>query len=149
MSEKPKAGSGNEVELLHTLFELVELVSAAPLVYVRYSEGSGFEVEGGSVDAESGLSLPGLSVNPLTPETWWTRPLMDWLARQLCQYKHLQDRNPERQAWVLRGRVIARGPDCEPLLIDVQPLARLHDQVLKEAQRVYKERFRVHSGPED
>ncbi|MGJ9404517.1 DUF6098 family protein [Arthrobacter sp. KK5.5] len=46
----------------------------------------------------------------------WTGPVRDWLARQLCQYKHLKERNPEHHAWVARGRCVARGPDCEPLL---------------------------------
>ncbi len=55
------------------------------------------------MDTESGLDLPGLSVNPLHAEDWWVRPLEDWLARQVCQYKELRDKNPDRFAWALRG----------------------------------------------
>jgi uncharacterized protein DUF6098 len=72
---------------------------------------------GGSVDYESGLRLPGFSANPLDPERWWTRPLRDWLARQLCQYAHIKDSADDgRVAWILKGDVAGRGPDNEPLI---------------------------------
>ena len=140
---------GSKADIIHSLGELEELVRAVPAIYLRYSERPVFGPENGSIDTESGLRLPGLSTNPLTPESWWTRPLADWLARQLCQYKYLQDKNPARQAWGLEGRVIARGPDCEPLLIDVRVRARLDDGVVGEAEQLYKENFDARSGPED
>ncbi|WP_259608144.1 MULTISPECIES: DUF6098 family protein [Microbacterium] len=31
----------------------------------------------------------------------------------------------DRIAWVLTGRIVGRGPDCEPLLDDVRPVAQL------------------------
>lgn len=120
----------------------------ATRLYVRYSEGPGQDFESTSVDTESGLELPGLSVNPLDPEPWWTRPTGDWLARQLCQYKHLRDRNPQRIAWVLRGRVVGRGPDCEPLLADAECVAELTDTLLEEAEQRYEDRFAAGVGPE-
>ncbi|WP_460943154.1 DUF6098 family protein [Okibacterium endophyticum] len=131
------------------LAELVELVEGEPGLFIRYSRGFDHDVNTGSIDTESGLELPGLSVNPLSPEPWWTRPLRDWLARQLCQYKHLQDKNPERHAWVLRGRCVGRGPDCEPLMVDIVEVARLSDRLLAEAQAAYEERFDAGRGPED
>ena len=100
-----------------------------------------------ALEAELG-DEPGLSVNPLDPESWWTRPTVDWLARQLCQYKHLSERNPDRLAWVLHGEEVARGPDCEPLLVDVEFVARLTDRLLAEAERRYHERFDAGRGPE-
>jgi hypothetical protein len=133
---------------LDRLAELESLVAADDELHVRYSPGFEHDMESGSTDIESGLELPGLSVNPLTPEPWWSRPLRDWLARQLCQYKQLKDDNPRRQAWVLRGRCVARGPDCEPLLDDVVPVALLSDRLLAEADRVYHERFQAGVGPE-
>ncbi|MRG60652.1 hypothetical protein GE115_12350 [Agromyces sp. CFH 90414] len=117
-------------------------------LYVRYSEGPDDDRAGGSIDTESGLELPGLSVNPLDPEPWWTRPVEDWLARQLCQYKHLRDRNPERRAWLVCGDVVGRGPDCEPLLADAEFLAVLDDGVLAEAERRYRDHFDAGRGPE-
>lgn len=117
-------------------------------LFVRYSEGPEKDAEGRSIDTESGLELPGLSANPLDPEPWWTRPTADWLARQLCQYKHLSERNPDRLAWVLHGEEIARGPDCEPLLVDVEFVARLTDRLLAEAEQRYHERFDAGRGPE-
>jgi hypothetical protein len=131
-----------------TLAELVDAVRSHERVYVRYSEGPEQDRDS-SVDTESGLTLPGLSVNPLHPEEWWTRPLEDWLARQVCQYRELQEKNPDRFAWVLTGVGVGRGPDCEPLLREVSPIARLDDQLLEEADRRYKARFRAGRGPED
>ncbi len=132
--------------VITTLDDLCNLVRDAGAVYLRYS--SGFETDRGgtSRDGESGLDLPGLSVNPLTPERWWTRPLADWLARQICQYRHLAAEE-ERFAWVLEGECVGRGPDCEPLLADVVPLGRLHDDLLQEAGRVYDERFDAGNRP--
>lgn len=135
------------MRFVKSLEELEQLVDAEPLVFVRYSEGFEHDARSGSIDTESGLELPGLSVNPLTPEDWWTRPLRDWLARQLCQYEHLHEQNPERHAWVLAGREVGRGPDCEPLLADIDPLARLADSVLAEAESVYQHNFDAGRGP--
>lgn len=138
-----------EPQQLQSLRDLATLVSETPELYIRYSEGPEADSSRGSVDTESGLELPGLSVNPLAPESWWSRPLTDWLARQLCQYKSLGEKNPNRHAWVVGGREVARGPDCEPLLNDVVPVARLSDKLLEEAEALYKERFNAGQGPED
>jgi len=132
-----------------TLSELADLVRSRSPLYVRYSEGPERDARGRSLDFESGLDLPGLSVNPLTPERWWTRPLNDWLARQLCQYDYLVKEEPERYAWALQGRVVARGPDNEPLLVDVEPIARLSDDVLREAEQRYRSKFDAGRGPTD
>lgn len=88
-------------------------------------------------------------MNPLRPEDWWTRPVEDWLARQVCQYKELQEKNPDRFAWVLRGVEVGRGPDCEPLLRGVVPIARLSDELLDEATTRHEEKFDAGRGPED
>jgi hypothetical protein len=48
-------------------------------------------------------------------------------------YAHLSDDQPDHIAWVLTGRIAERGPDNEPLLVDVQPIARLQASVLREA----------------
>lgn len=131
------------------LADLEALVAARPGLYIRYSEGPERDASGGSIDTESGLELPGLSVNPLSPEPWWTRPLGDWIARQLCQYKDLQDKNPKRYAWVLRGEQVGCGPDCEPLLVNITPLAWLSASLLAEAEQRYRENFDAGCGPED
>lgn len=132
---------------LDSLAALEAELGGAPL-FVRYSEGPDEDASGRSIDTESGLELPGLSANPLDPEPWWTRPTADWLARQLCQYKHLSERNPDRIAWVLHGRVTGRGPDCEPLLVDAEFVARLSGRLLTEAEQRYRERFAAGRGPE-
>lgn len=132
-----------------SLEELERLVRSGAGLHVRYSEGPEPDRDRGSIDTESGLELPGLSVNPLDPEPWWTRPVQDWLARQLCQYRHLGEQNPDRFAWVLRGNLAGRGPDCEPLISDPEPVARLAERVLEEADERYRSRFDAGRGPED
>ncbi|WP_237739309.1 DUF6098 family protein [Microbacterium yannicii] len=133
---------------VRTLEELAGLVSELGVAYVRYSEGPERD-DRPSIDTESGLELPGLSVNPLHAERWWDRPFEDWLARQVCQYNELQAKNPARFPWVLRGEEVGRGPDCEPLLRDVVPVARIDDALLREATQRYQERFDAGKGPED
>jgi hypothetical protein len=148
MSDPLLSTTTMRIGTVSTLRDLAELVHDSGRVYVRYSEGPENE-DDTSVDTESGLALPGLSVNPLHAETWWTRPFEDWLARQVCQYRELQDKNPDRFPWALRGREVARGPDCEPLLRGVIPLARLDDRLLAEAAHRYETRFDAGKGPED
>lgn len=150
---RPPASGGSILVMgmppLTRLAELAHLVASESGLHVRYSRGPEEDADGGSIDTESSLELPGLSVNPLEPERWWTRPLEDWLARQLCQYRHRADREGERFAWVLRGREVGRGPDCEPLLADVEPVARLTESLLDEAESRYHARFEAGRGPTD
>lgn len=134
---------------LEVLGDLEALVHERRGLCVRYSEGPVADLGRGSIDTESGLELPGLSVNPLDVEEWWTRPLGDWLARQLCDYRHLGRENPDRYAWVLRGRFVGRGPDCEPLIAEAVPVARLSERLLEEAEERYHRNFDAGRGPED
>ena len=127
--------------MLTELDDLVRLVEDQPELAVRFSSDIDADVRSGTTDAESGIRLPGMSVNPLHPEAWWTRPTVDWVARQICQYSHLLDEQPKRTAWLVRGRSIGRGPDREPLLIDVTVVDSLDDEVLRQADRTYRERF--------
>ena len=134
--------------VIASLRELADVVHRRGRVYVRYSEGPAQDRDA-SVDTESGLTLPGLSANPLHAEQWWTRPFEDWLARQVCQYRELSEKNPDRFAWALCGTEVGRGPDCEPLLREVEPVGRLDDRLLHEAAARYEERFHAGRGPED
>ncbi|MGX5695784.1 DUF6098 family protein, partial [Agromyces soli] len=144
----PPPHGGEELPVIEQLDELVGLVRERRGLCVRYSEGPEADAGRGSIDTESGLELPGLSVNPLDAEEWWTRPLDDWLARQLCDYRHLSRRNPDRYAWVLLGRFVGRGPDCEPLLADPVPVARLGERLLEEAEARYRRNFDAGRGAE-
>lgn len=128
-----------DVVVVRSLRELGEVVAMVGRAYVRFSAGPEGDAAEVSVDKESGITLPGLSVNPLNPEPWWDRPLEHWLARQLCQYLHLGER--DRCGWVVTGTVVGRGPDSEPLVADVRFVAVLDDAVLAEARRVYQEVF--------
>lgn len=123
------------------LDQLVLLVQTRSGLYVRYSDGPGVDAAEASRDHESGLPLPGLSANRLDPPNWWTRPLIDWLSRQVCQYLHVADRSPSHQGWVLTGRPVNRGPDDEPLLIDIEPVAWLGEQLQAEALDWYQAHF--------
>lgn len=132
-----------------TLEDIVRLVEQIEPLYVRYSEGPDHDADGRSLDLESKLELPGLSVNPMTPESWWARPVEDWVARQLCQYQHLAEQNPRRFAWLLTGVITARGPDCEPLLVDTMAIAVVSQRALDEAAEHYHRVFDAGRGPED
>ena len=132
-----------------TLADVVGLVERIEPLYVRYSEGPDHDATEQSVDLESRLKLPGLSVNPMTPESWWARPVEDWVARQLCQYQHLAEQNPRRFAWLLSGEIIGRGPDCEPLLTDTLAIASVSPRALDEAADRYHRVFDAGRGPED
>ena len=120
--------------------EIGELLRAPEPCHVRHSKGYAVDVASSSVDHESGLELPGLSVNPMDPEPWWTRPWEDWVARQICQYAHLSDEEGVH-SWLLTGRCVGRGPDCEPLLVEVRPYGRLSSSVISEAERRYRQNF--------
>ena len=132
----------DDLPVLSSLDELCDAVS--PDVFVRFSKGPEDDVDTGSTDYESGLELPGLSVNPLQPEAWWERPLQEWLARQICNYVHIQEESDDdRRAWVLTGRVVARGPDNEPLVTDYRPVAWLSDDLIRQAKALYRKAFDV------
>ena len=138
----PATKVNDDLPVLNTLDELCDTV--APDAFVRFSRGPEDDVDTASTDYESGLELPGLSANPLQPESWWDRPLQEWLARQICNYVHIaEESDDDRRAWVLTGRVVARGPDNEPLITDYRPVAWLSDELITEAKALYEERFEV------
>lgn len=123
---------------IETLDEVAELAAGQPALFVRVSTGPEDDRRTGSTDYETGLTMPGLSVNPLHPPRWWRdRPVADWVARQLCTYEHLID--DERRPWLLVGRIVDRGPDNEPLVEIVTPVAWLSEAVLDEAGRRRRE----------
>ena len=133
--------AGDGMVLVDGVDELADLLGAlgAP-AFIRFSAGPDADADHPSEDGETGIPLPGLSVNTLDPEPWWDRPAREWLARRVCQYAHLAD--DERFAWVLTGRVVGRGPDNEPLVVDVVPVARLGGRLLDEARRIYRTSLR-------
>jgi hypothetical protein len=122
------------------LDEIGALIRRGTPFYVRHSRGYETDLAARSVDGESGLELPGLSANPMNPEPWWTRPWQDWVARQICQYRHLS-KEDGAQTWLLTGRPVGRGPDCEPLLVDVEPLGVLSERLIIEAEERYDQNF--------
>jgi hypothetical protein len=132
-----------------SLSELADLVSGHGRLYLRYSGGPDQDRHIVSKDYESGLELPGLSVTFLTPESWWTRPLEDWLSRQVRKYASLVEEDPDRVGWVLQGDTVGHGPDHEPLLDRVRPVAYLSEAVMEEAQSRYRQRFEAGRKPTD
>jgi hypothetical protein len=131
------------------LDEIVELVqrAEAPL-YARVSRGPDDDRDQCSVDYESGLELPGLSVHPLSPPRWWRdRPLLDWVARQLAAYAHLREGHPDRSLWILTGTEVDRGPDNEPLVVGATAVLEVDDELLDAACRHHD--AHASSRPED
>ena len=124
-----------------TLDELTELAQRRPRLFVRWSRGPDADAAGTSSDDLTGSRLPGLSASPLAVEPWWgDRPLRLWIARRLHDYSHLEhDKGPGVRPWVLEGEECGRGPDNEPLVDRVQPVAWIADEIITEAERVVAE----------
>jgi hypothetical protein len=133
--------SQSALRIAHTLREVVDVVTQVGEVFARYSAGPEADTACRSMDYESGVELPGLSVAVLTPEPWWTRPREDWVARRLCKYDELLD--GDRFPWLLTGDKVGWGPDHEPLVRMRQPLARVGRWALDEARHLYEVRFEV------
>ncbi len=135
-----------EMFTVHTLAELAHLTrtreSARESLYLRYSPGPESDAEYSSTDHESELVMPGVSVNPLAAPRWWTLPLEDWLARRVCQYLRKIDEGA--RPWLLTGRQVDFGPDNEPLLVDITPIAWISPELVDEARERYA--TRLHAG---
>ena len=134
------------MRVMDGLSELVALLQTESPLYVRWSRGPGPDLRGpASVDDLTGTLMPGLSVNPLDREPWGEElsPTL-WVARRLYDYSHLrEDRHGAIRPWVLRGTVTGRGPDNEPLLGDVEPIAWIGQRVIEEAfEEVARQRGR-------
>ncbi|CAL9326729.1 DUF6098 family protein [Streptomyces olindensis] len=127
----------DDLPVVRTLAELTEMVERHQGLYVRWSRGPGTDLRDvSSTDDLTGVSMPGLSANPLDVEEWWEdRPVRVWVARRLHDYAHLpHEKGPGVHPWVLSGKETARGPDNEPLVADVRPMCRLDQQVIDEAK---------------
>jgi hypothetical protein len=140
-SVSPKPAT-DELRTVDDFDELVRLVTGRPHLYVRYSKGPSHDGDGPSRDYEAGVEMPGLSVTPIAPEPWWSRPPEDWVARRLCKYEELGEMQG-RFPWLLHGHVAGYGPDHEPLVVDVEPVARVGPQALQRARELYQQRFNV------
>ena len=137
--------------MLYRLSEIEDILASEPGLFVRFSDGFAADLEAGGIDQESGLRLPGLPARPLDPESWWTRPVRDWVARQLTVNREgpAASGGPgrgglvgdKRFGWLLRGTVAGHGLEGEPLIADVEVVGRLADCLLDEAQQLYSERF--------
>jgi threonine/homoserine efflux transporter RhtA len=139
VSAKPPA---EDLRTVDDFDELVRLVTEREHLYVRYSQGPAHDGDGPSHDYEAGVDMPGLSVTPIAPEPWWPRPAEEWVARRLCKYEELGEEHG-RFPWLLHGHVAGYGPDHEPLVVDVEPVARVGSRAVNRARQLYEERFEV------
>ncbi|GAB2632207.1 DUF6098 family protein [Nocardia goodfellowii] len=129
---------------IESLDELTDFVSGREAIYLRVSHGPQRDAESGrSRDFEAGVDLPGWSVTTVAPEPWWPRPSREWVARRLCKYVNLAEQGDGRYPWLLTGRVVGYGPDHEPLVTDIVPVAAVSDAVVDEAKSVYHKMFDV------
>lgn len=136
-----------EMFTVRTLAELAELVTMGVAPYLRYSPGPEADSVHASTDHESGLAMPGVSVNPLAAPGWWTLPLEDWLARRVCQY--LRELREGARPWLLSGRPVDFGPDNEPLIVDPQPVAWVSPDLVAEAHARYHARLNAGAATHD
>ncbi|MEU9292223.1 DUF6098 family protein [Streptomyces sp. NPDC048266] len=143
--------SSTPLPVLTSLDDLTRTVADRQDLYVRWSRGPDPDLESASsADDLTGVRLPGLSASALGVEDWWgQRPPGLWIARRLYDYCHLPRlKDPRTRPWVLRGSEVGRGPDNEPLVVDVEPLAWVGDDVITEAVDLV-ERQPGHWGPLD
>jgi hypothetical protein len=139
------------VKTVHNLDELAALVQeeagSAEHLYVRWSKGPAEDLAGGPTNEQSsrdgltGVTLPGLSANPLRVEPWWgDRPVRLWLARRLYDYQHVRERRgPGVRPWVLAGEERGRGPDNEPLVVCRRAIAWIAEAALRECEQAVAE----------
>lgn len=134
-----------ELPIIRDLDELADLVER---VYVRWSEGPDADLPGGegggdqsSRDSLTGVTLPGLSANPLDVEPWWEdRSVRLWVARRLYDYRHLRDlRGSGVRPWVLAGEEHGRGPDNEPLVLCHRPIAWVSERALHQCEQAVED----------
>jgi hypothetical protein len=139
---------------IDTLDELADLVEKPPPdgeLFLRWSQGPQVDLsadEGCSRDSLTGVSLPGLSANPLGVEPWWgDRSRRLWAARRLYDYGHLQ--KADACPWVLVGEAHGRGPDNEPLVRCDRPVAWVAEKVFEEARELVEQQPSSSWGPLD
>jgi hypothetical protein len=73
-----------------------------------------------------------------------------WLARRLYDYRHLSEqRGPAVRPWVLAGQEQGRGPDNEPLVVCLRPVAWISDGLLRESERIVAAQGSQEWGPLD
>ncbi|MCU1488777.1 MAG: hypothetical protein JWM85_182 [Acidimicrobiaceae bacterium] len=138
-----------EIPTVRTLEELAALIDGPGERFVRWSEGPDVDREERSRDELTGVELPGLSVSALSIEPWWgRRDRRLWVARRLYDYRHLEYRRCAARPWVLTGRECGRGPDNEPLVRAVNPVAWIAPDVVEEATALM-EGFSTSWGPLD
>ena len=92
------------------LAALVQLVEESDRTfYLRYTKGPVHdETHGPSRHYEAAVDLPGLSVTNISPEPWWSRPAEDWVARRICKYLELGEKE-DRYPWLMTGREAGAG----------------------------------------
>lgn len=129
--------ASDDLPVVRSLADLAVLVERHEGLYVRWSRGPETDLGAtSSTDELTGVSMPGLSANPLAVEEWWqNRSVELWVARRLHDYAHLpHDKGPVVRPWVLKGRETSRGPDNEPLVVDVEPMCWIDSDMIEEAR---------------
>ncbi|MGC9666194.1 DUF6098 family protein [Planosporangium sp. 12N6] len=145
------------IEDLDGLAFLVESAAPGDDLYIRWSTGPDVDLDArgdgdrSSRDALTGVALPGLSANPLRVEPWWgDRSVRVWVARRLYDYRHLRDlRGPGVRPWVMVAEQCGRGPDNEPLVTRVRPMAWISDRALAECEALIEDLGSTEWGPLD
>lgn len=123
---------GHEYPVLETLSQVVEQCGDRQDVYLRFGYGPDDGDASARRERVSGYLLPGVPAWPLCPEPWWGAGARVWVARQLARRAYLGHAGAE--PWLVTGEVRGRGPDCEPLIGHVTPVALIHRRVLAEAE---------------
>jgi hypothetical protein len=143
------------IDDLDELATLVERTGTGEDLYVRWSKGPDTDLPVGepskqsSRDGLTGITLPGLSANPLQVEPWWgDRPVRLWVARRLYDYRHLGETHRTGvRPWIFVGEQRGRGPDNEPLVICRRPVAWVSEKTLRQCEKAVHEQASDVWGP--
>jgi hypothetical protein len=143
------------IDDLDELAALLERTGRQANLYVRWSRGPDVDLaaadgeEQASRDSLTGVTLPGLSANPLRVEPWWgDRSTRLWIARRLYDYSHLRHlRGADVRPWVLLGEQCGRGPDNEPLVICDRAIAWVSEEALRQSEQAVREQGSNEWGP--
>lgn len=125
------------MRLLLTLSDGADLLhEPGPALFLRWSSDLAVDLDlPQSLDALTGVEMPGLAVLSLAVEPWWQdRPVDLWLARKLGGQRPPADLDgPAVRPWIITGTPLGHSPDGETLIGSCSLVATVTDAVMVQA----------------
>ena len=120
--------------MFHTIASINEYIQSTDrVVFVRWSSDIAGDVRRGySRNHQTGAQEAGLSVNPLTSDTF-SGPA--YIAQQIREYVYLAIGTGARP-YVLTGEIAGYGADGEPVIVDAAIVGEISQAALDEAEHI-------------